>query len=111
MSLLALTYSDKDYNARRAYEQKLNHLEEALGEVPPATVIAIVCNAYTHRVEQELFETVKAFHACKQEEGQSISTYVLKMKGYFDQMERPGYLMPLVLGVNLILNSLSKDYD
>ncbi|GJU51930.1 hypothetical protein Tco_1221485 [Tanacetum coccineum] len=93
------------------YEQKLNHLEEALREAPPATVIAVICNAYTRRVEQELFETVKAFHACKQEEGQSISTYVLKMKGYFDQMELLGYLMTLVLGVNSILTSLSKDYD
>ncbi|GJY23980.1 hypothetical protein Tco_0397638 [Tanacetum coccineum] len=63
------------------------------------------------QAEQELFETVKAFHACKQEEGQSVSTYVLKMKAYLDQMERLGYPMPLVLGVNMILTSLSKDYD
>nr|GFD15756.1 zinc finger, CCHC-type [Tanacetum cinerariifolium] len=54
---------------------------------------------------------VKAFYACKQKECQSVSTYVLKMKGYLDQMERPGYPMPLVLGVNLILTLLSKDYD
>ncbi|GJX02924.1 hypothetical protein Tco_0188840, partial [Tanacetum coccineum] len=98
-------------------EQKLNHLEEALPEAPPATATTAVRNAYTRRVaeqqevaclmlvsmtpkiqkrledrtafeilqklktmfqqqaEQELFETVKAFHACKQEEGQSVSTY------------------------------------
>ncbi|GJX51008.1 hypothetical protein Tco_0277853 [Tanacetum coccineum] len=31
-------------------------------------------------------------------EGQSVSTYVLKMKAYLDQMERLGYPMPLVLG-------------
>ncbi|GKA18008.1 hypothetical protein Tco_0697845 [Tanacetum coccineum] len=106
-------------------EQKLHHLEEALPEAPPATATAAVRNAYTRRVaeqqevaclmlqqaEQELFETVKAFHACKQEEGQSVSTYVLKMKAYLDQMERLGYPMPLVLGVNMILTSLSKDYD
>ncbi|GKE02525.1 retrotransposon protein, putative, ty1-copia subclass [Tanacetum coccineum] len=61
--------------------------------------------------KQELFETVKAFHACKQEERQSVSTYVLKMKAYLDQMERLGYPMPLVLGVNMILTSVSKDYD
>ncbi|GJX81018.1 zinc finger, CCHC-type containing protein [Tanacetum coccineum] len=66
---------------------------------------------FQQQAEQELFETVKAFHACKQEEGQSVSTYVLKMKAYLDQMERLGYPMPLVLGVNLILTSLSKDYD
>ena len=66
---------------------------------------------FQQQVEQELFETVKAFHACKQEEGQSVSSYVLKMKGYLDQMERLGYPMPQVLGVSLILTSLSKDYD
>ncbi|GKC22804.1 hypothetical protein Tco_1024954 [Tanacetum coccineum] len=63
-------------------EQKLHHLEEALPEAPPATATVAVRNAYTRRVteqqevaclmlqqvEQELFETVKAFHACKQEE-------------------------------------------
>ncbi|GJY03485.1 hypothetical protein Tco_0369425 [Tanacetum coccineum] len=81
-------------------EQKLHHLEEALPEAPPAIATVAVRNAYTRKVakqqevaclmlqaEQELFETVKAFHACKQEEGQSVSTYVLKMKAYLDQME------------------------
>nr|GEW50932.1 zinc finger, CCHC-type [Tanacetum cinerariifolium] len=66
---------------------------------------------FQQQAEQELFETVKAFHACKQEEGQFVSTYVLKMKGYLDQMEHLGYPNPLVLGVNFILTLLSKDYD
>nr|GFA70383.1 hypothetical protein [Tanacetum cinerariifolium] len=92
-------------------EQKLHHLEEALPEAPPATANAAVRKAYTRRhAEQELFETVKAFHACKQKECQSVSTYMLKIKGYLDQMERLGYPMPLVLGVNLIVTLLSKDY-
>ncbi|GJR71141.1 zinc finger, CCHC-type containing protein [Tanacetum coccineum] len=61
--------------------------------------------------EQKLFETVKTFHAYKQEEGQSVSTYVLNMKAYLDQIEYLGYPMPLVLRVNLILTLLLKDYD
>nr|GEW47299.1 zinc finger, CCHC-type [Tanacetum cinerariifolium] len=52
---------------------------------------------FQQQAEQEMFEIVKAFHACKQEEGQSVSTYVLKMKSYLDQTERLGYPMPLVL--------------
>nr|GFD15734.1 hypothetical protein [Tanacetum cinerariifolium] len=81
-------------------EQKSHHQEEALPEAPPATANVVVCKAYTRRVaeqkevaclmlhaEQELFENVKPFHACKQKECQSVSTYVLKMKGYLDQME------------------------
>ncbi|GKA46995.1 zinc finger, CCHC-type containing protein [Tanacetum coccineum] len=66
---------------------------------------------FQQQAEQELFETIKAFYAYKQEEGQSVSTYVLKIKAYLDQMEQLSYPMPLVLGVNLILTSLSKDYE
>ncbi|GJU15761.1 hypothetical protein Tco_1143727 [Tanacetum coccineum] len=80
-------------------EQKLHHLEEALPELPHATATTTIRNTYTRRVakqqevaclmmqqaEQELFETVKSFHACKQKEGQFVSTYVLKMKA--DTME------------------------
>ncbi|GJZ18417.1 zinc finger, CCHC-type containing protein [Tanacetum coccineum] len=66
---------------------------------------------FEEQAKQELFETVKAFHACKQEEGQSVSSYLLKMKSYLDTLERLGYAMPNELGVSLILNSLNKDYD
>ncbi|GJV62888.1 zinc finger, CCHC-type containing protein [Tanacetum coccineum] len=52
---------------------------------------------FQHQAEQQLFETVKAFHAYKQEEGQSVSTYVLKMKGYLEKIKRLGYPKPLVL--------------
>ncbi|GKB58477.1 retrotransposon protein, putative, ty1-copia subclass [Tanacetum coccineum] len=45
---------------------------------------------FEEQAKQELFKTVKAFYACKQEEG---------------------YAMPNELGVSLILNSLNKDYD
>ncbi|GJX30745.1 retrotransposon protein, putative, ty1-copia subclass [Tanacetum coccineum] len=66
---------------------------------------------FEEQAKHELFETVKAFHACKQEEGQSVSSYLLKMKSYLDTLERLGYEMPNELGVSLILNSLNKDYD
>ncbi|GKA14865.1 retrotransposon protein, putative, ty1-copia subclass, partial [Tanacetum coccineum] len=102
-------------------KQKLHHLEEALPEAPPATATTIVRNAYTRRVaeQQEVACLIRlgknclklSRHSCKHKEGQSVSTYVLKVKAYLDQMERLGYLVPLVLGVNLILTSLSKDYD
>nr|GEX29488.1 hypothetical protein [Tanacetum cinerariifolium] len=37
---------------------------------------------------------VKAFYACKQEDGQSVSSYLLKMKSYLDTLECLGYAMP-----------------
>ncbi|GJX57068.1 hypothetical protein Tco_0286965 [Tanacetum coccineum] len=66
---------------------------------------------YVQHADQELLQTVREFHACKQEEGQSISSYVLKMKSYIDNLERPGHAMTQNLFVSLILVSLRKDYD
>ncbi|GKA21223.1 retrotransposon protein, putative, ty1-copia subclass [Tanacetum coccineum] len=86
-------------------------IQKNLEDRPAFEILQELKTIFQQQAEQELFETVKAFHACKQEEGQSISTYVLKMKAYLDQMEHLGYPMPLVLGVNMILTSLSKDYD
>ena len=66
---------------------------------------------YSKQAEQELLQTVRDFHACKQEEGQSVSSYVLKMKSYIDNLERLGQPVSQNLAVSLILVSLSKDYD
>ncbi|GJZ72796.1 zinc finger, CCHC-type containing protein [Tanacetum coccineum] len=43
---------------------------------------------FSKQAEQELLQTVREFYTCKQEEGQSVSTHVLKMKGYIDNLER-----------------------
>ncbi|GKD78433.1 hypothetical protein Tco_1341054, partial [Tanacetum coccineum] len=42
----------------------------------------------------EQFDLIQTFHACKQEEGKSVSSYVLKIKGYVEQLERLGYMLP-----------------
>ncbi|GJT57641.1 hypothetical protein Tco_0992695 [Tanacetum coccineum] len=52
---------------------------------------------FAQQAEQELLQTTRDFHACKQEEGQSVSSYVLKMKGYIDNLERLGH--PVTLGL------------
>ncbi|GKB89627.1 hypothetical protein Tco_0961899 [Tanacetum coccineum] len=59
----------------------------------------------------ELLQTTRDFHACKQEEGQSVSSYVLKMKGYIDNLERLGHPVTLGLAVSLILIGLRKEFD
>ncbi|GKC45653.1 zinc finger, CCHC-type containing protein, partial [Tanacetum coccineum] len=48
---------------------------------------------YVQQADQELLQTVREFHTCKQEEGQSVSSYVLKMKSYIDNLERLGHAM------------------
>nr|GEY58878.1 retrotransposon protein, putative, Ty1-copia subclass [Tanacetum cinerariifolium] len=42
----------------------------------------------------ERFDLIQTFHACKQEERKPVATYVLQMKGYVDQLERLGYMLP-----------------
>ncbi|GJS83107.1 integrase, catalytic region, zinc finger, CCHC-type containing protein [Tanacetum coccineum] len=86
-------------------------LQRTLENYKAYDIIQELKTMFEEQAKQELFETVKAFHACKQEEGQSVSSYLLKMKRYLDTREHLGYAMPNELGVSLILNSLNKDYD
>ncbi|GJY90283.1 hypothetical protein Tco_0505479, partial [Tanacetum coccineum] len=58
----------------------------------------------------ERFDLIQTFHACKQEEGKPVADYVLKMKGYLDQLERLGYVLPQDLSVGLILNGPTSDF-
>nr|GEY34562.1 zinc finger, CCHC-type [Tanacetum cinerariifolium] len=66
---------------------------------------------FEEQTKHDVFETVKAFDVCKQEEGQSVCSYLLKIKSYFDILERLGYAMPNEFDMILILNSFNKDYD
>nr|GEU47325.1 zinc finger, CCHC-type [Tanacetum cinerariifolium] len=66
---------------------------------------------FSQQAEQELLQTMRDFHSCKQEERQSVSSYVLKMKGYINNLERLGHPVTLGLGVSLILIGLRKEFD
>nr|GEW62031.1 zinc finger, CCHC-type [Tanacetum cinerariifolium] len=66
---------------------------------------------FAQQAEQELLQTTRDFHSYKQEEGESVSSYVLKIKGYIDNQERLGHPVTLGLGVSLILIGLLKEYD
>nr|GFC00542.1 zinc finger, CCHC-type [Tanacetum cinerariifolium] len=66
---------------------------------------------FVQQAKHELFQTTRDFHSCRQEEGQSVSSHVLKMKGYIDNLERLGHPMTLGLAVSLILIGLRKEYD
>nr|GEZ96898.1 zinc finger, CCHC-type [Tanacetum cinerariifolium] len=42
---------------------------------------------FAQQAEHELLQTTRDFHSCRHEEGQSVSSFVLKMKGYIDNLE------------------------
>ncbi|GJZ16799.1 retrotransposon protein, putative, ty1-copia subclass [Tanacetum coccineum] len=58
----------------------------------------------------ERFDLIQTFHACKQEKGKPVAAFVHKMKGYVDQLESLGYVLPQDLSVGLILNGLTRDF-
>ncbi|GKF56188.1 hypothetical protein Tco_0166528, partial [Tanacetum coccineum] len=49
---------------------------------------------FEKQVGVERFNLIQTFHACKQEEGKPAAAYVIQMKGYVDQLERLGYVLP-----------------
>nr|GEZ75943.1 hypothetical protein [Tanacetum cinerariifolium] len=93
-------------------EDKLNYLEQP---VPPVLVAPagqqVAPEILATHSAWELLQTTGDFHSCRQEEGQSVSSYVLKMKDYIDNLESLGYPVTLGLGVCLILIGLRKEYD
>ncbi|GJT92712.1 putative retrotransposon protein [Tanacetum coccineum] len=96
-------------------EDKLPFLEQPIpvmpvppeGQANPPDVVT------THQAwaDRELFQTVQEFYMCKQEEGRFVSSYVLKMKSYIENLEHLGHAMTQNLSVSLILVSLRKEYD
>nr|GEX13684.1 zinc finger, CCHC-type [Tanacetum cinerariifolium] len=54
---------------------------------------------------------VKKMLMSMMEEGQLVSSYVLKMKGYIDNLERLGHPVTLNLGVSLILIGLRTKFN
>nr|GEW17644.1 hypothetical protein [Tanacetum cinerariifolium] len=64
---------------------------------------------FAQQAEQELLQTTKDFHSCRQEEGQSVSSYVLKMKGYIDNLERLRH--PVTLGLVNELHAMLKLHE
>ncbi|GKD22075.1 hypothetical protein Tco_1223778 [Tanacetum coccineum] len=66
---------------------------------------------FAQQAEQKLLLTMRDFHSCKQKERQFVSSYVLKMKSYIENLERLGHPVSLKLGVSLILISLRKEFN
>ncbi|GJW12463.1 zinc finger, CCHC-type containing protein [Tanacetum coccineum] len=93
--------------ARKPYSHQVERAKDLLGLIHTDELKA----TFSKQAEQELLLTMREFHTCKQEEGQSVSSHVLKMKGYIDNLERLGQPVGQNLAVSLILVSLNKDFD
>ncbi|GJZ64848.1 retrotransposon protein, putative, ty1-copia subclass [Tanacetum coccineum] len=76
----------------------------------PYDMIQELRSMFEKQAGVEKFDLIQSFHACKQEEGKLVADYVLKIKGYVEQLERLGYMLPQDILVGLILNGLTKDF-
>nr|GEX40551.1 hypothetical protein [Tanacetum cinerariifolium] len=91
-------------------KDELNYLEQPIPLAPVAPAgqqvapeILAALNAwikgskeitlFAQQAEHDLLQTTRDFHSCRQEEEQSVSSYVLKMNGYIDNLERLGHPM------------------
>ncbi|GJT36858.1 hypothetical protein Tco_0936723 [Tanacetum coccineum] len=109
-------------------EDKLNYLEHPIPATPvpaqagqqvapkalaahAAWMLPELKTLFPQQAEQELLQTMLEFHSCKQVEGQSVSSYILKIKSYIDNLEHLGHPVTTGLGVSLILISLRKEFD
>nr|GEZ32782.1 hypothetical protein [Tanacetum cinerariifolium] len=72
----------------------------------PYEMLQELKSMFDKQARVERFDLIQAFHACKQEEGKSVSSYVLKIKGYVEQLECLGYVLLQNLSVGLIMASL-----
>nr|GEV99140.1 hypothetical protein [Tanacetum cinerariifolium] len=66
---------------------------------------------FAQQAEQELLQTMRGFHSCKQEERQSDSSFVLKIKSYIDNLEHLGHPVTLGLGTINELHAILKLYE
>ncbi|GKD31924.1 hypothetical protein Tco_1242702, partial [Tanacetum coccineum] len=90
------------------YEKKQRFVEQPIRPATdPATADPDTIDKYYESVNIE--QEVACLMLSK--DGQSVCSYLLKMKSYLDALERLGYAMLNELGVSLILNSLNKEYD
>ncbi|GJS59678.1 hypothetical protein Tco_0654462 [Tanacetum coccineum] len=98
-------------------EDKENYLEHPIPaapvalpgqQVPPE---ALAAHAAWVKGQKEVVVLMLLTPPWTLEEGQSVSSHVLKMKGYIDNLERLGQPVGQNLAVSLILVSLNKDFD
>ncbi|GJS97145.1 retrotransposon protein, putative, ty1-copia subclass [Tanacetum coccineum] len=90
-------------------EDKLNYLEQPLPPtlVPAAGVKNSVCSTSRAGASSDCVR----FSLLQARRRQYVSSYVLKMKSYIDNLERLVHPVSLNLGVSLIFISLCKEFD
>ncbi|GJT97984.1 ribonuclease H-like domain-containing protein [Tanacetum coccineum] len=86
-------------------------LKKSLEHFASYDMLQELISMFSQQAEQELLQIVRSFHACKQEEGQSVSSYILKMKSYIDNLEHLGHPVSLNLATVNELHAMLKLHE
>ncbi|GKA28092.1 hypothetical protein Tco_0714260, partial [Tanacetum coccineum] len=67
-----------------------NVLSRQFENSSPYDMLLKLKSMFEKQARVERFDLIQTFYACKQEEGKLVGPYIIKMKGYMEQLERLG---------------------
>ncbi|GKA98083.1 hypothetical protein Tco_0825977 [Tanacetum coccineum] len=113
--VLATAYQNKfceqDKITLLMLEIMLPKLQKEMGNRISYDMLNELKDIFQTQASQELYAIQKLLNSYRMEEGQSVSSYISKMKSYIDRLERLRHPMPSVLVVNTIVGSLPNSFD
>ncbi|KAI3811198.1 hypothetical protein L1987_20916 [Smallanthus sonchifolius] len=86
-------------------------IQKNLVDMPAYGMIRLLQEMFQQQARHDRFEVIRSLISCCTQEGSSVSTHVLKMKGCTDHLARPNSHLSNELDGDIILNSLPKSYD
>ncbi|KAD4586260.1 hypothetical protein E3N88_23861 [Mikania micrantha] len=86
-------------------------LQKSLEHMKAYEMIQHLLEMFQQHSRHERFEVIRSLLGCHMQEGSSVSTHVLKMKGFIDHLARLDCPLTNELAGDIILNSLPKSYD
>src|SRR3954471_22258206 len=66
---------------------------------------------YQKQAKTEHFEMMKQSWECKMAEGGSLGEHVIKLVGYAQRLSALGFLIPMILGTDILLASRPPSYN
>jgi DNA mismatch repair ATPase MutL len=87
------------------------NLQKGLEHLVVIDMYVVLNEMFQVQARQERYETVKALHSCKMNEGEAVGPHAQKMKGHVEHLERLGFPVSQELATDLILNSLPESYS
>src|SRR6266540_6139385 len=101
-------HSDDAVNATCLMLATMNsELQKQFENMMAFDIVVQLKNLFQAQTRVKRYEMTKALHECKMAEGASVSTHVIKMIGYIDNLERLGFPYNRDLAIDII-NGLEK---